>query len=1012
MKILFLQLSDIHIAKNSDGYAVNIDKIVQAINILGDIDECIIIANGDITQGGKPNEFKVAGAMLGSLLNQLKLKIFKGKWLNVLVVPGNHDLDLTNNDRTFENIVGAMKDRREKSLIESDLESLKNFYEFASRNKCFIDDKIVSHNRIRINDVYINFTLINTAIFSLCGSNNQDMGIHYLNTENIANLIPKVRGDLNIAVMHHSYEWFANGVKEELRHILSNNFSIVFGGHEHDGFGEQTKINNESSILYLQGNSLSGDRNHQKGFTATVYNTDDKSVEGYSFLWNMDYYKPTKILDELLPVKNTQKFKNCQEFVKQLEYDDNHKLISQYFVFPSLSYNISNIGNELDTKVIDDEETFIQFIHENDKTIISGESKAGKSTLAKVLYQCIIRGESDIVPLLLVSEDLRNKKIDRIVEYAFKDQYDENDNSYDKFLQLEKTKRLVIVDDAGKISKKTLEKILELFDRLFSKVILFSEEKVDLNIRKQILEALTEKKVGQISIRPFLYDKRKLLISKVYSICSVPGEDNNPIQTIDALNNMISSQVRYFRLDPDFIVNFVTQYSDKYKFDLTSGSNIFNMVYENSIKNRIIKNMQPSDVNGLFRIMSEIAYYMHFNKIPWLSIGEVSNIIEVYNKEFRQNIKIAIFLEAGEKSKLIIEKEAKIRFKDNNLLSYFVAQSLNIKYHYEDITENIKYLLNNLCFGINSDIMLFMALITNNPKIISVVLSCANNHFEHMEEMNFDSKNIPFLCQSDFSVKNTIPDDKEKKEKEHQLIKYEEELKAYELVELVDDYAYDEKDILTFENQVIKSIKYLEVLSKILPAFSHNMKSDQQDVLVQALYSYPNRFIYQWLSEINNYYEEIVEEIYNKITEMRKEKNIAELHMDSVKKAIEQVSVFLVVSLYQLVANTATTSQTIDALNAFNFTSNSNYSIMNLMMVEKSTNIKEFCEKAIKLYDKSEIKLVKSMVKFTVRNFFLNHDISLIGETQSLLDKFFGNSNNADKKEIKIGMAIKKIKSI
>lgn len=1013
MKILFLQLSDIHIAKRADGYAINIEKIVQAINFFGDIDECIIIVSGDITQHGYSNEFKVAGDMLGNLVNQLKNKNFNGKWLNIVVVPGNHDLDFTNNDRTFGNIVEALKHKKEEILIENDLASLKSFYEFAGRNKCFTDDKIVSHKQIRLNNIYINFTLINTAIFSLCGSSNEDMGIHYLNTKDIGNLIPKARGDLNIVVMHHSYEWFTNGVKEDLRYVLRNNFSIVFGGHEHDGLGQQTKINNENTILYIQGNSLSGDKNHQKGFTATVYNSDNKSVKGYSFLWEKDFYKPKKILDELLPDKSTQKFKNCQEFIEQLEYDDNHKLISQYFVFPSLSYNIIDESDELVTKIIDDAETFLEFILINDRTIISGESKAGKSTLAKVLYQNIINGDTDIVPLLLVSEDLRNKKIHKIPEYAFKEQYEAGNNSYDKFLQLEKANRLLIIDDANKITKTTLEKVFEVFYDLFDKIVLFSDERVNLNIKKQVVDALTEEKVGHLSIRPFLYDKRKLLISKVYGICCLPGEDDNPEQTIDSLNRIISSQIRYFRLDPDFIINFVTQYFDKYKFDFTTGSNVFSIVYETSIRNKIINNVDPGDVSSFLRIMCDIAYYMHFNKLAWLSVADISKIIEVYNKEFRQDIKISVFLEAGQKSKLIIEKESKIKFKDNNLLSYFVAQSLNIRYSYEDVTEKIEYLLNNLCFGINSDIVLFLALITNNPKIINVVLGCASKHFDQKEELNFDLKNISFLCQSDFTVKDAIPDHKEKQEKEVQLIKYEEQLKADELIELVGEYEYDENDLATFENQVIKSVKYLEVLSKILPSFSYNMKAEQQDMLVHALYSFPNRFIFQFLNEISDNYQEIVEETYEEIAEIRKEKNIAALHIDRVKKMLEQMSIYIVVTLYQLVAGTATTNKTIKALNAFNYSGNSNYAIMNLMMVEKTSNIKEFCEKAIKLYDKSEMNLMKSLVKFTVRNFYLNHDVSFVRETQSLLDKFFNEKlSKVEKDKIKIEMAMRKAKRI
>lgn len=573
----------------------------------------------------------------------------------------------------------------------------------------------------------------------------------------------------------------------------------------------------------------------------------------------------------------------------------------------------------------------------------------------------------------------------------------------------------MIIDDAGKILKSTLDRVLEYYDYMFSKVILFSEEKIDLHIQKQVIDNLTDKKVGQIFIKPFLYDKRKVLISKAYDFSHLPEASDKKKQIIAELNNMISSQVKYFKLNPEFIINFVTQYTEEFKFNFSSGSNVFNMVYENSIKSRIISNAEFADVNGIFNIMEDMAYYMHFEKKSWITIEELSKIIEVYNKEYRQNVKVITLIHNCEEAKLIIEKDSKVRLKDNNLLAYFVAQALNRKYHDEDIKDidcKIDYLLNNLCFGINSDIVLFMSLVMSNPKIIDIILQYAKRYFENMEELSFDKNNIPFLCQSDFNVKNTIPNEKEKKEKEKQLVKYEEELNDSEIVELIDEYAYDEKDISTIENQVLKSIKYLEVLSKILPAFCHNMKASQQDELVKALYIYPNRFIYQLLNEININYKELTEEMYKKISEIRKEKNIAELNMESVKIMLEQMSITMVISLYELVASSATTKQTINALNAFDFKDNSNYSIMNLMMAEKTSDLNVFNNKAVKLYEESTLKLMKSMVKFTVRNYFLNHDVKLVGEGQSLLDRFFGSSDalNTDKRKIKFDIAMNKLK--
>lgn len=1015
MKILFLQLSDIHIEKRKDEYDINIEKIIDAINMLGSIDECVIVISGDITKNGKENEFKIAEDMLGNLINKLKSKKFKEKHINVLTVPGNHDLQLNDKDRTFDDITKSFKNKNIDTFFYKDVSLLKNFYKFAKRNKCFCDNKIVSHNNIIIGNQKINFALINTAIFSLLGSANEDMGIHYLRDEDISSLEIMPKNGLNVIVMHHSTEWFSNNVKEKIQDIINDKFPLIFEGHEHDGFGEDRKLNNRNSVAYMQGNSLSGDKRHKKGFNTLVYDTSDKSANGFSFTWNHDYYKGTKILDMPLIEKGRSEFINTEDFKNYLKEDDNQKIICEYFVFPLLSYDIINENNELETKNINDGNEFIKVILENPRTVISGDSRFGKTTLAKYLYKKLIDNEQQFIPIMLVSEDLKNKKINKIIEYAFNDQYEKSDNTYDKFLQLDKEKRILIIDDAGKIKNKALEKMLNYYDDMFNEVVFFSEEKIDLNIGKQVIDTLTEKNVGKISIKPFFYDRRKMLISKVCDSAHLSDNVDDKKKLINELNNIISSQAKYFILNPEFIINFVKQYTQEFEINFSTENNVFNIVYENSIKSKIINNSQPSDVNNVFNIMEEIAYYMHFGKKSWITSIELSKIITKYNNEFRQKVKIATVLNVGRSAKLIIEKDLKIRLRDNNLLSYFVAQALNKKCYYEDehVKDKIEYLLSNLCFGINSDIVLFMALITSNPEIINVILECANKHFKGIEELNFDANNVPFLCESNFDVKNTMPDEKEKKEKENEIIKYEKEINDSEIIELVDKYSYKEEEASSTENQLIKSIKYLEILSKILPAFCHNMRASQQDKLVKALYRYPNCFIYQLFHDINDSYKKFIEQLFEKISEIRKEKNIAELNIKIIKNIFEQMSISVVISLYQLVASTATTEQTIAALEAFNFKDNSNYSIINLMMNENIDDIKQFSCKAIKIYNESELKIVKSMVRYTVRNYFLDHDVKLIRESQALLDKFFGSSDtfNNDKKMIKSEITKNKLRA-
>ena len=96
-------------------------------------------------------------------------------------------------------------------------------------------------------------------------------------------------------------------------------------------------------------------------------------------------------------------------------------------------------------------------------------------------------------------------------------------------------------------------------------IIIFSEEKINLNIRKQVVDVMVEESL-HIDIKPFLYVKRKKLINNILSHSTEDIKDVEK-ETIK-INNLINMQVKYFSLDPEFIINFVNQYERDYKFVL------------------------------------------------------------------------------------------------------------------------------------------------------------------------------------------------------------------------------------------------------------------------------------------------------------------------------------------------------------------------------------------------------------------------------------------------------------
>ena len=118
--------------------------------------------------------------------------------------------------------------------------------------------------------------------------------------------------------------------------------------------------------------------------------------------------------------------------------------------------------------------------------------------------------------------------------------------------------------------------------------------------------------------------------------------------------------------------------------------NVFNVVYESSIRNRIIDNSENMDVTLVINVLRELAFYMHFEKKSAVSIDEITNVIEQYQKAYRQKVNIRMFLNTAINAKILVDTGNEMRFRDHTLIAYFVAQALNQKHHQEEnIQDNL-----------------------------------------------------------------------------------------------------------------------------------------------------------------------------------------------------------------------------------------------------------------------------------------------------------------------------------
>ena len=433
MKILFLHLSDAHLRENTNLSQINTSAIIRSLAQMGEFDECVLIFSGDIVQSDGENEYKVAVRLFSKIIKGINDRYFDKKHhIHVMVVPGNHDNLVSAPDRKREELKGYYIDKKIEFQFYNELSQLNNFYIFADRNRCYHRGKIIDVRTIKVGYFNIKFNLINSAPFSLLGSDNGDKGMHYLPEREIRKLDWIGKEDYTISVLHHGPEWFSDKTKEALYEKLYVNSDLILVGHEHYSKNEDKIVNGKHKVDISTGIALYGtDTEH--GFNAIILDTDAKKLKGYKYIYNGNIYKPSKtpiLQNDKIVFKGRSRFRHTEKYEEYLLTDTDQRegeKYMDYFVFPLLESK--NINDELKNYSAPTIEKFIELLQTKKIISIEGSTRTGKTILAKYLCSYLSK---EYIPILLTEDDFGTKDNNKIIRYALETQYREA-TDYDAF---------------------------------------------------------------------------------------------------------------------------------------------------------------------------------------------------------------------------------------------------------------------------------------------------------------------------------------------------------------------------------------------------------------------------------------------------------------------------------------------------------------------------------------------------------------------------------------------------
>lgn len=996
MKILLLHLSDAHLKSSTILEDINTEAIVRSLKQMGDFDECIMFFSGDIVYGGEVNEYKVAEKLFGKIIQGIRRSYLGDKHVMVMVSPGNHDFLVKDPNRDAQLLKSYYTDKRIDEHFYDELPQLNNFYQFANRNFCFQNAKIIDTKIVKFDSFRLKVNLINSAPFSLLGSDNGDKGMHYIPQRDLDKLNQDRGEQFAITVLHHSPEWFSNRTKEMLYQNLYENSNLILIGHDHYSKNESKFVNGKYHVDLSTGIALYGTKT-EHGFNAIILDTEKKSLIGYKYIYNGNIYKPTDspvLQNAAVTFKGKNNFTHTEDFKKFLLSDvdqqEGEKYL-EYFVFPLLESK--NINDDLKNYSVASIEKFEELMEMKRTISIEGSSRTGKSILAKYLCDSLA---DKYVSVYLTEGNFGNKDNNKIIRYALKDQYGE-DIDVDAFYQMDVKDTVLIVDGYDRIGKKKWYEFLADVELQFGHIILFCGVDWNINIKEKALEELTKNEMYYLKICPFYYSKRKELIEKIclrykdYKLEDISGK-------VVQINDEIANQIKVFQLTPEFIHQYVTYYLNFPKTRTSNDGNVFNKVFESNISFRITQNTKEENVSEIMTALDYVAHKIHFDEKYPLPIEDFKVAVKQYGIDYDNDIDPALVYDVGIRANIIrkVSDKFAIAFCDENLLAYFVACHLNRRLNEDNGAEELECILNNICFGINGDIILFLSYITSNIKILNPIMNSIIHHMGEWDELDIDKNNVEYLTKPIEPIRTKAPNQIDKKENEEKRTVMEKELveeqRKRDSIESL--YSYDKSKIDNFENKVNSAIGYLESVAKILPNFRHIMNGEQKRKVIDMLYTYPNKLLYFMLKDIDINLDSIIEEV---LSENPRTKRGLLITKDMLTKTIQNQSIAYMLGIYDFIAGTAATGKAMVELNEkFNYNTNANYRVQNIMMEENGGEAFRLFEKAEKLYDETESDVIKQMILLVMRKYFLTHDVALKGNTQRIMAKFFSQDEQKD----------------
>ena len=736
MKILFVQISDMHCHTTDASCTLKIDKAIDAIKSLPKADKVILIFSGDLVDTNARNEYKVGRQMIGRFVERAS-RVLDCGFIPIYIVPGNHDMDLPVGCRDAATIESWNKQEH----LSDELKRMNRFFEYSASKRCFSHDKLCDIHTEKLDDISVQICLLNSAPFST--RQPDDKQFHFFPAQIGEKLQRKSGIDLKITIMHHHFEWCEWNTKEMIKKAIVSD-DITFFGHDHSAESYTTQYSSGQQNTIFMGGKFDLDAEKDAAFNIAIFDSTQHSITKYQFDWAIgagifipkNQSETAQIQHSLVPK---------EDFRRSLMIDDQgiSDSVNSYFVLPKFSVEGGTFSTRESTKELTSEDIFLAL--ENNRVIrITGNTGAGKTSLIKYLYNSA--ASHGYIPLLIENRDYRDSRIDKMFKDLFDEQYGAaTEYAYERYKQSDISKKIVFIDNLDLVQNtRARENLVNAILEAGMMLIYTAKERLQ-DLEEIVKNKLEDKKLCTLDIRPMYKESRDALVEKVGRLL---GKNNAEIDSVKlALDYMVQCQTVLF----NFTSNDTLQYIKYFFREGTTehkGFQSISLIFETNIRTAILGVCSPEVSNIYLILLDFLADHMYFElKTERITSEIFSKVIEEFNNKRRTNINPKLFLNNCIAANILTEASDAfaIEFHDKNTYAYFVAKSLSRQFEKSptDLAK-LKFVMQHICFGINDTIILFLSFIRSNTGIITSIQKSAQELLQNFPRWNFEEKTFHF----------------------------------------------------------------------------------------------------------------------------------------------------------------------------------------------------------------------------------------------------------------------------